>query len=67
MIIDFNKCVKVCKVCKRKRGLVLKSIFLTEFKSRCQVDLVDTQSQTDNSNKFKVVYQDHLTPFVKLC
>lgn len=34
--------------------------------SRCQVDLIDMQSQPDNDFKFILVYQDHLTKFVQL-
>lgn len=34
--------------------------------SRCQVDLIDMQSQPDNDFKFIFVYQDHLTKFVQL-
>ncbi|XP_055944464.1 KRAB-A domain-containing protein 2-like [Argiope bruennichi] len=34
--------------------------------SRCQVDLIDMQSQADNEFKFIIVYQDHLINFVLL-
>nr|XP_022900153.1 KRAB-A domain-containing protein 2-like [Onthophagus taurus] len=34
--------------------------------SRCQVDLIDMQSQADCEYKFIMVYQDHLTKFVVL-
>ena len=34
--------------------------------SRCQVDLIDFQSQPDEDFKFIMVYQDHLTKFVVL-
>ncbi|XP_055932280.1 KRAB-A domain-containing protein 2-like [Argiope bruennichi] len=34
--------------------------------SRCQVDLIDMQSQADNEFKFIMVYKDHLTKFVLL-
>lgn len=34
--------------------------------ARCQVDLIDMQSQGDNQCIFILVYQDHLTKFVQL-
>ena len=34
--------------------------------SRCQVDLIDMQSQPDGDYKWICVYQDHLTKFVIL-
>ncbi|XP_045451043.1 KRAB-A domain-containing protein 2-like [Melitaea cinxia] len=34
--------------------------------SRCQVDLIDFQTQPDGNFKFIMVYQDHLTKFVLL-
>ncbi|XP_055931980.1 KRAB-A domain-containing protein 2-like [Argiope bruennichi] len=34
--------------------------------SRCQLDLIDLQSQADNEFKFIMVYQDHLTKSVLL-
>ncbi|GBO42769.1 SCAN domain-containing protein 3 [Araneus ventricosus] len=34
--------------------------------SRCQVDLIDMQSQADNEFRFIMVYQDHLTKFVSV-
>ena len=34
--------------------------------ARCQVDLIDMQTQGDNQYKFILVYQDHLTKFVQL-
>lgn len=63
--------LSMCEVChqkkvKRKRGLVSKPILHTEMNSRCQVDLIDLQSQADNQYKFIMVYQDHLTKFVLL-
>ena len=39
-------------------------MFFSEFNSRCQVDLIDFQFQSDRENKFIMVYQDHLTKFV---
>jgi len=34
-----------------------------DFISRCQIDLIDFQSQPDKDFKFICVYQDHLTKF----
>ncbi|XP_049886470.1 KRAB-A domain-containing protein 2-like [Pectinophora gossypiella] len=61
----------MCDVCqqkktKKKRGLVSKPILHTEMNSRCQVDLIDFQTQPDEQFKFIMVYQDHLTKFVLL-
>ncbi|XP_043475014.1 KRAB-A domain-containing protein 2-like [Leptopilina heterotoma] len=63
--------LSMCETChqkkvKRKRGLVSKPILHKEMNSRCQVDLIDLQSQADGNNKFIMVYQDHLTKFVLL-
>ncbi|CAG4949101.1 unnamed protein product [Parnassius apollo] len=49
-----------------KKGLVVKPIISNELNSRCQVDLIDIQSQDDGDYKFIMVYQDHLTKFVQL-
>lgn len=61
----------MCEVCqrkksKKKRGLVSKPILHTDMNSRCQIDLIDMQSQEDRGHKFTMVYQDHLTKFVVL-
>lgn len=61
----------MCSVChekktKKKRGLVSKPILHSEMNSRCQVDLIDFQTQPDGNFKFIMVYQDHLTKFVLL-
>ncbi|XP_029342294.1 KRAB-A domain-containing protein 2-like [Acyrthosiphon pisum] len=34
--------------------------------SRCQIDLIDMQAQSDGEYKFILVYQDHLTKYVLL-
>ena len=34
--------------------------------TRCQVDLIDMQSQPDEGYHFIMIYQDHLTKFVVL-
>ncbi|XP_022194657.2 KRAB-A domain-containing protein 2-like [Nilaparvata lugens] len=61
----------LCELCQKKqkgskKGLVVKPIISSEFNSRCQVDLIDFQSQPDRDFKFIMVYQDHLTKFVIL-
>ncbi|GFU51131.1 SCAN domain-containing protein 3 [Trichonephila clavipes] len=38
----------------------------SELNSRCQVDLIDLQSNRDGEYKFIMMYQDHLTKFVQL-
>lgn len=38
----------------------------TEMNSRCQVDLIDMQENSNNNCKFIIVYQDHLNKFVIL-
>lgn len=63
--------LSMCSVChekktKKKRGLVSKPILHSEMNSRCQVDLIDFQTQPDGNFKFIMVYQDHLTKFVLL-
>lgn len=63
--------LSMCVVCqqkktKRKRGLVSKPILHSEMNSRCQVDLIDFQTQPDGKFKFIMVYQDHLTKFILL-
>lgn len=49
-----------------KKGLVVRPILSSEMNSRCQVDLIDMQAQSDKNFKFILVYQDHLTKFVLL-
>lgn len=63
--------LNLCQPCQKKmnipkKGLVVRPIKSTEFNSRCQVDLIDMQSQADGQYKFIMVYQDHLTKFVQL-
>eukprot|EP00102_Acyrthosiphon_pisum_P010571 XP_008178926.1 PREDICTED: KRAB-A domain-containing protein 2-like [Acyrthosiphon pisum] len=38
-------------------------MIFSELNSRCQLDLIDYQSQADGEYKFVLVYQDHLTKF----
>ncbi|KAK6178643.1 hypothetical protein SNE40_011172 [Patella caerulea] len=61
-----------CQECQKKRkrpktkGVVVRPILTKEFASRAQVDLIDMQSMAQNSFKWIMVYQDHLTKFVIL-
>ena len=48
------------------KGVVVRPILTNEFSSRAQIDLIDMQSMAQNSFKWILVYQDHLTKFVIL-
>lgn len=50
----------------KKKGLVVKPIISKDFNSRCQVDLIDMQSEADGEYRFILNYQDHLTKFTIL-
>ncbi|XP_050303513.1 SCAN domain-containing protein 3-like [Anthonomus grandis grandis] len=61
----------LCKECQLKKkvqrkGLVVKPILTNEMNSRCQVDLIDMQSEPDQDFRFILNYQDHLTKFTVL-
>ncbi|XP_053309752.1 KRAB-A domain-containing protein 2-like [Spea bombifrons] len=63
--------LNLCKQCQMKhsapkKGIVVKPMVSSELNSRCQVDLIDLQSNSDGEYKFIMVYQDHLTKFVQL-
>ena len=63
--------VDLCETCalkKRKvrKSIVVKPIISNIMNSRCQVDLIDMQSQPDDDFKWMCVYQDHLTKLVIL-
>lgn len=63
--------LSLCKQCQLKRkqpkkGLVVKPIISNALNSRCQVDLIDIQSQPDGDYRFILVYQDHLTKFIQI-
>lgn len=63
--------LKFCIPCQQKigskrKGLVVKPMIFSEVNSRCQVDLIDMQSDADGPFRFIFVYQDHLTKFVQL-
>ncbi|GFY06886.1 KRAB-A domain-containing protein 2 [Trichonephila clavipes] len=64
-------CIHLCEPCQKKqksikKGIVVKPMIFSEFNSRCQVNLIDIQSQPDREYKFIMVYQNHLTKFVIL-
>ncbi|XP_023230770.1 ubiquitin-protein ligase E3B-like [Centruroides sculpturatus] len=68
---DIELYIHLCEPCQKKqkgikKGIVVKPMIFSEFNSRCQVDLIDFQSQPDREYKFIMVYQDHLTKFVIL-
>ncbi|KAL4122644.1 hypothetical protein QTP88_014934 [Uroleucon formosanum] len=46
-----------------KKGIVTNPMIFSELNSRCQLDLIDYQSQADGEYKFVLVYQDHLIKF----
>uniref|UniRef100_A0A8C4SWK5 Integrase catalytic domain-containing protein n=1 Tax=Erpetoichthys calabaricus TaxID=27687 RepID=A0A8C4SWK5_ERPCA len=61
----------LCEPCQQKpksvkKGIVVKPVISSHFNSRCQVNLIDYQSQPDLKFKFLLVYKDHLTKFVVL-
>jgi hypothetical protein len=63
--------LNLCMTCEKKhsvprKGLVVRPILSKSMNSRCQVDLIDMQSQADDQYKFILVYQDHLTKFIQL-
>jgi hypothetical protein len=63
--------LRLCEPCQKKqrtlkKGLVVNPIQHNEMNSRCQVDLIDMQSNPDRDMKFILVYQDHVTKFVLL-
>ena len=49
-----------------KRGLVVRPVVSYEMNSRCQVDLIDMQSEPDGHYRFIMNYQNHLTKFTIL-
>ena len=57
-------CLKKSKV--PKKVMVIKPMIFSEMNSGAQVDLTDMQSQPDGDLKWILVYQNHLTKFVKL-
>ncbi|GAB0089698.1 hypothetical protein DMENIID0001_042850 [Sergentomyia squamirostris] len=68
---DIVMFLQLCIPCQRNqksqhKGVVVKPILANDFNERCQVDLIDYQSQQDGEFKYLLVYQDHLTKFVIL-
>lgn len=68
---DIQIFLNLCEPCQQNRqgvrkGVVVKPMISRDMNSRCQVDLIDLQSQPDGDFKFVFVYQDHLTKFVVL-
>ena len=61
-----------CLECQKKRkrpmtkGVVVRPVLTNEFSSRAQIDLIDILSIAQNSFKWILVYQDHLTKFLIL-
>ena len=58
-----------CESCKKKgstakKGLVVKPIISSEMNSRCQIDLIGMQAQSDVDYKFILVYHYHLTKYI---
>jgi len=56
----------LCEQCQSKkmtpkRGLVVRPILSHYMNSRCQVDLIDIQSERDGYYRFIMDYQDHST------
>lgn len=63
--------LSLCEQCQgkkkiRKKGLVVAPILSDHMNSRCQVDLIDMQSEPDRDYRFILNYQDHLTKFTIL-
>ena len=61
----------LCESCQLKKNkvqksLVVRPILSKSWNSRCQVDLIDMQSQSDGEYRFILNYQDHLTKYVIL-
>ncbi|XP_014614939.1 PREDICTED: KRAB-A domain-containing protein 2-like [Polistes canadensis] len=66
---DIELYINLCECIQKKRksikkGIVVNPLISSEYNSRCQVDLIDFQSQPDREYKFIMVYQDHLTKFM---
>lgn len=49
-----------------RKGFVVKSIISNIMNSRCQVVLIDMQSESDGDFKFILNYQGHLTKYTVL-
>lgn len=63
--------LSLCEQCQgkkkiKKKGLVVAPILSNHMNSRCQVDLIDMQTEPDRDYRFILNYQDHLTKFTIL-
>lgn len=63
--------IEGCDNCQMKRkkiskGMVVKPLVSNHMNSRCQIDLIDLQTRPDGEFKFILVYQDHLTKYLRL-
>ncbi|KAI6647184.1 KRAB-A domain-containing protein 2-like isoform X2 [Oopsacas minuta] len=63
--------LQLCEKCQLKKSkfrksLVVKPIIRNQLNSRCEVDLIDMQSQPDDKYKYIITYQDNLAKFVTL-
>ncbi|XP_025261981.1 KRAB-A domain-containing protein 2-like [Camponotus floridanus] len=67
-IVRHVRYVVKCQLKKKipKHGLVVQLILSDYMNSRCQVDLIDMQSESDKDYRFIMNYQDHLTKFTIL-
>lgn len=64
---EIQRFLDVCEECSQKQRGKNKGLEDgAHLNSRCQVDLIDFQSQADGDYKFIMVYQDHQTKFVIL-
>jgi hypothetical protein len=63
--------LSLCEQCQGKKkmnmkGLVVAPILSNHMNSRCQIDLIDMQTEPDRDYRFILNYQDHLTKFTIL-
>jgi hypothetical protein len=63
--------LSLCEQCQgkkkmKKKGLVVAPILSNHMNSRCQIDLIDMQTEPDRDYRFILNYQDHLTKFTIL-
>ncbi|XP_063287869.1 SCAN domain-containing protein 3-like [Pelobates fuscus] len=61
----------LCKQCQQKHSVQRRSLatnpkISSELHSRCQVDVIDMQSNPDSEYKFILNYEDHSTKFILL-
>lgn len=59
-----NLCIPYQQKKNHKKVIIVKPMVFNDFKSRCQIILIDFQSQPERDFKCLCVYQDNLT---KLC